>query len=123
MSNTEEFILDNSVAMVWGFEDEAEPYAEALLDLMPTARAYVPTLWPLEVANVLLVGERRKRITPADTAKFLSLLGTFPITIDDETTGRAWSETLNLARSQALSVYDAAYLELAMRRGLPLATL
>jgi len=123
MSNTEEFILDNSVTMVWGFDDEADSYAEALLDLMPKARAYVPTLWPLEVANALLVGERRKRITPADTAKFLSLLGTFPITVDDQTTTRAWSETLNLARAQALSVYDAAYLELAMRRGLPLATL
>jgi len=123
MSNPEEFILDNSVTMVWGFEDEADPYAEALLDLMPTARAYVPTLWPLEVANALLVGERRKRITPADTSKFLSLLGTFPITVDDETTSRAWSETLSLARAQVLSVYDAAYLELAMRRGLPLATL
>ncbi len=123
MSTTEEFILDNSVAMVWGFDDEADPYAERLLDLMPSARVYVPTLWPLEVANVLLVGERRKRITPADTAKFLSILGTFPITVDDETTTRAWSETLNLARSQGLSVYDAAYLELAMRRGLPIATL
>jgi predicted nucleic acid-binding protein len=123
MSATEEFVLDNSVAMVWGFDDEADPYAEALLDLMPTAQAYVPTLWPLEVANVLLVGERRKRITPADTSKFLSLLGSFPIVVDDETTARAWSETLSLARAQNLSVYDAAYLELAMRRGLPLATL
>jgi len=123
MSNTEEFILDNSVTMVWGFEDEAEPYAEALLDLMPAARAYVPSLWPLEVANALLVGERRKRITPADTAKFLSLLATFPITVDDETTARAWGDTLSLARAHNLSAYDAAYLEVAMRRGLPLATL
>jgi predicted nucleic acid-binding protein len=118
-----EFVLDNSVTMVWGFDDEADPYAEDLLDLMPAARAYVPTLWPLEVANALLVGERRRRITPADASMFLSLLRTFPITVDDETTTRAWSETLNLARSQALSVYDAAYLELAMRRGLPIATL
>lgn len=123
MVKTDEFILDNSVTMVWGFDDEANPYAEAILDAMPSARAHVPVLWPLEVANVLLVGERRKRITPADAAKFLSLLGNFPITIDDETTRRAWSETLNLARAQAISVYDAAYLELAMRRGLPLATL
>ncbi len=122
MSETE-FILDNSVAMVWGFDDEADSYAESLLELMPTAKAYVPSLWPLEVANVLLVGERRKRITPADTSKFLSLLRTFPIAVDDETTVRAWGDTLNLARSQGLSVYDAAYLELAMRRGLPLATL
>lgn len=122
MSETE-FVLDNSVTMVWGFDDEANPYAESMLDLMPTARAYVPSLWPLEVANVLLVGERRKRITPADTSKFLALLSTFPITVDDETTARAWSDTINVARSQGLSVYDAGYLELAMRRGLPLATL
>jgi predicted nucleic acid-binding protein len=123
MSALAEFVLDNSVAMVWGFDDEADPYAEAVLDLMPTARAHVPALWPLEVANVLLVGERRRRITPADTAKFLSLLGTFPIVVDDETSARAWNDSLALARAQKLSVYDAAYLELAMRRGLPLATL
>lgn len=123
MNSTDEFVLDNSVVMVWGFEDEADPYAETLLDSMPTARAHVPNLWPLEVANVLLVGERRRRITAADTARFLSLLDSFPIAVDDETTARAWVETLALARAQNLSAYDAAYLELAMRRGLPLATL
>ena len=123
MSSTDEFVLDNSVVMVWGFDDEADLYAETLLDMMPTARAHVPALWPLEVANVLLVGERRKRLTAADTARFLSLLGAFPITVDEETTVRAWVETLALARAQNLSAYDAAYLELAMRRGLPLATL
>ena len=122
MSETE-FILDNSVAMAWGFDDEADPYAKSLLDLMPTSRAYVPSLWPLEVANVLLVDERRKRITPADTSKFLSLLRTFPINVDEETSARAWGDVLNVARAQGLSVYDAEYLELAMRRGLPLATL
>ncbi|MDG3008395.1 type II toxin-antitoxin system VapC family toxin [Paludisphaera mucosa] len=123
MSSTDEFVLDNSVVMAWGFDDEADPYADNLLGLIPSARAYVPSLWPLEVANVLLVGERRQRITAADTSRFLSLLGTFPITVDDETTAHAWGETLSLARAQKLSAYDAAYLELAMRRGLPLATL
>jgi predicted nucleic acid-binding protein len=123
MSSTEEFVLDNSVVMAWGFDDEADPYADALLGLIPSAHTYVPGLWPLEVANVLLVGERRGRITAADTARFLSLLSTFPIAIDDETAGRAWGETMNLARAQNLSAYDAAYLELAMRRGLPLASL
>jgi predicted nucleic acid-binding protein len=123
MDRAGEFVLDNSITMVWGFEDEADPYATAVLDLMPTLRAYVPALWPHEVANVLLVGERRKRIKPADAAQFLAVLGAFPIVIDDETTSRAWGDTLAVARSQGLSVYDAAYLELAMRRGLPLATL
>lgn len=119
----EELILDASMTMAWCFDDEAGPLAEPLLDLMPTARAYVPSLWHLEVANVLLVGERKKRITPADTAKFLSLLRALPISIDSETSAKAWSDTLNLARAHQLSAYDAAYLELAMRRGLTLATL
>ncbi len=123
MDRPAEFVVDNSITMVWGFEDEADPYAAAILDLMPGLRVHVPALWPLEVANVLLVGERRKRIKRADSAQFLAILGTFPITIDDETTARAWGDTLSVARSQGLSVYDAAYLELAMRRGLPLATL
>ena len=109
--------------MVLGFEDEADPYASAILDLMPTLRAHVPALWPLEVANVLLVGERRGRITPSDSARFLAVLAAFPIAVDDETTSRAWGDTLAVARSRGLSVYDAAYLELAMRRSLPLATL
>jgi predicted nucleic acid-binding protein len=117
------FVLDGSVTMVWGFEDEADAYAEAILDRMPDLQAYVPGLWSLEVANALLVGERRRRTTPADAARFLSILGSFPITIDDETAAHAWHETTHLARAHGLSAYDAAYLELAIRLGLPLATL
>jgi len=83
----------------------------------------VPPLWPLEVANALLVGERRSRITPAETARFLAILATFPITVDDETVAHAWLDTVHLARAQNLSSYDAAYLELALRGGLPLAAL
>jgi predicted nucleic acid-binding protein len=118
-----EFVLDSSVTMVWGLEDESAPYAEAILDDLPRLRAHVPSLWPLEVANVLLVGERRGRLTVAESANFLSVLATFPITVDDETTARAWGATVNLARDKNLSIYDASYLELAMRRGLPLASL
>jgi predicted nucleic acid-binding protein len=123
MDATETFVLDGSVTMVWGFEDEADEYAEAILDRMPELQAYVPALWHLEVANALIVGERRGRTTPADTAQFLAILGAFPITVDDETVPRAWSDTLHLARAHNLSAYDAAYLELALRRGLPLAML
>jgi predicted nucleic acid-binding protein len=123
MDAPEAFVLDGSVTMVWGFEDEDDEYAEAILDRMPELQAYVPALWHLEVANALLVGERRGRTTPADTARFLAILGTFPITVDDETIARAWSDTMHLARAHHLSAYDAAYLELALRRGLPLATL
>lgn len=123
MDATNTFVLDGSVTLVWGFEDEDDEYAEAILDRMPELQAHVPALWHLEVANALVVGERRRRTTPADAAQFLAILGAFPITVDDETITRAWSDTIHLARAHNLSTYDAAYLELAIRRGLPLASL
>ena len=123
MDATKNFVLDGSVTMVWGFEDEADEYAEAILERMPDLQAHVPSLWPLEVANALLVGERRCRITSAETARFLAILGAFPITVDDQTVAHAWTDTLHLARAHNLSSYDAAYLELAIRLGLPLAAL
>jgi predicted nucleic acid-binding protein len=123
MDATKDFVLDGSVTLVWGFTDEDDDYAAAILDKMPELQAHVPGLWPLEVANALLVGERRGRTTPANAAHFLALLSTFPIAIDDETVSRAWVETMHLARTHNLSSYDASYLELAMRLGLPLATL
>jgi predicted nucleic acid-binding protein len=117
------FVLDGSISLAWFFEDEADAYAEAVEDSLAEASAIVPSLWSLEVANGALVGERRKRTTEAKVTQFLSLLKSLPITTDDETAARAWQETLQLARTHKLSVYDAAYLELAIRRGLPLATL
>lgn len=117
------FVLDGSVTLAWGFEDEDDAHAAAILVKMPDLHAHVPGLWTLEVANALLVGERRKRLTPADVARFLAILDAFPITIDEETASRAWADTLHLARAHSLSAYDAAYLELAIRRGLPIATL
>ncbi len=123
MDATNAFVLDGSVTLVWGFADEDDDYAAAILDRMPDLQAHVPGLWPLEVANALLVGERRGRTTPAQAAHFLALLGTFPIAVDDQTVARAWVETMHLARTHNLSAYDASYLELAMRFGLPLATL
>jgi predicted nucleic acid-binding protein len=118
-----EFILDCSLTMAWAFDDERDAYAEAIADGLHENQAVVPSLWPLEVANVLLVGERRKRTTEAKVVQFLALLGTLPIVLDNETAAHAWQETVNLARTHGLSVYDAAYLELAVRRGLPLASL
>jgi predicted nucleic acid-binding protein len=118
-----EFVLDCSVAVAWFFEDETDAYAEAVQDSLATASAVVPALWPLEVGNALLVGERRRRTTEAKVTTFLTLLQALPIAVDDETTTRAWQETLQLARAQNLSLYDATYLELALRRGLPLASL
>jgi len=121
MDAKDAFVLDGSITMVWGFEDEADDYAEAILGRMPDLQAHVPSLWSLEVANALLVGERRRRITPADTARFLAILAAFPISVDEETVAHAWADTMHLARAHNLSSYDASYLELAIRLGLPLA--
>ena len=117
------FVLDGSITLAWLFEDEANAYAEAVEDSLASASALVPTLWFLEVANGALVGERRRRTTEAKVTQFISLLKSLPIASDEETAVRAWPETLQLARTHNLSVYDATYLELTMRRGLPLATL
>jgi len=117
------FVLDGSVTLAWFFEDEAGGYAEAVEDGLEHAAAVVPSLWALEVANALLTGERRKRTTEAQATQFADLLGLLPITVDDQAHTQAFGTILSLARAHHLSAYDAAYLELAMRRGLPLATL
>ncbi len=119
----EGFVLDNSIVMAWSFEDKVDKYADAVLERLADTRAVVPGLWPLEVASALLMGERRKRSTEAETSKWTGILASLPITIDGETNSHAWSDTLSLARGHNLSAYDAAYLELANRRGLPLATI
>jgi predicted nucleic acid-binding protein len=123
MESLKEFVLDGSVTMAWYFKDEMNNYADAVRDGMDQNQAVVPSLWPLEVANTIVMGERRKRSTPAQAATWLSFLSVLPIVVDAETTARAWGDTLGLARAHNLSAYDAAYLELAMRRGLPIATL
>jgi predicted nucleic acid-binding protein len=119
----DEFVLDGSLALAWYFKDEADPYADAVAVRLPAAHAAVPVIWPLEVANAMLMGERRQRSTEAQAAKWLGYLGSLPIAVDDETNDRAWGDVLSLARAHRLSAYDAAYLELALRRGVPLATL
>jgi predicted nucleic acid-binding protein len=117
------FVLDTSVAVVWCFEDETTPYAERSLDALASGEALVPFLWPLEVGNVLLTAERHKRITRAKATRFLRLLMDLPITVDTEGIAKAFTEVLAVAHEHGLSAYDAAYLELALRQGLPLATL
>ena len=98
MANPTEFVLDGSVTMAWYFKDEMNDYANAVRDGLATDRALVPSLWPLEVANTVVMGERRKRSTPAQAATWLGLLSALPIVVDGETTSRAWGETVNLAR-------------------------
>lgn len=117
------FVLDCSVTASWLFKDEAHPAADRLLRQLENGRAYVPELWHLEVANVLLKGERRGRISREDISVKLSLLEGMPLEIDIETSSRALKQTLSMARQHSLTTYDAAYLELALRLGLPLATL
>ena len=118
------FVLDCSVTMAWFFAGEATPTSDALLDrLNKGEQAVVAQHWPLEVGNTLLMGERRKRCTPADSAHFLAILGALALETDKETGTNASAATLGVARSHDLTLHDAAYLELAMRRKLPLATL
>ena len=115
-------VLDCSVAVAWCFEDEASPETDAVLERVRDEGALVPALWHLELGNVLVQAERRKRLTAADTTTRLELIADLPIVTDDETPTRALREVLTLARAEGLTTYDAAYLELAMRKGLPLAT-
>jgi len=117
-------VVDASVAVAWCFADETTPFTEKVLDLVSRAdEVYVPPLWPFEVANALLAAERRKRITVAQAASFLNRIGGLPVTVELQQVSRAHDQVLSAARQHGLTVYDAAYLELAVRRGLPLATL
>ena len=116
-------VLDGSVAIAWCFPDEQDDYSQSVLDALATGRALVPDLWHLEVVNVLLIGERRRRSTQADTVQWLRFLGSLNIVVDGETRHRAFGDIAQLGRTHNLSAYDAAYLELALRRGLPLASL
>lgn len=116
------FVLDCSVAAAWLFEDEATPETDALLDQLADGVALVPLHWRLELGNVLAQAERRRRITPVQVATSVDFVDSLPIEVDAETDNRSLREVLALARSRSLTTYDAAYLELALRRGLPLAT-
>lgn len=117
------FVLDNSIVMSWCFEDESNALADIILESLKQSKAIVPAIWPLEVGNVLLIAERRDRLSEADSTRFLSMLSSLPIHSEPETSQRAMSHILFLAREHQLSTYDASYLDLAMREGIPIATL
>ena len=117
------FVLDNSVALTWCFEEERTPATADLLEQVGEAGAVAPMLWPLEALNGLLVAERRGRLDADRRRLLVSFLSALPIELDEETAGRVWTETSRLAERFRLSSYDAAYLELAQRRRLPLASL
>ncbi len=116
------FVLDCSVTMSWCFQDEARPETDALLERLRDDGAIVPQLWFWEVANVLNMAVRRKRIDASGASAQLGVLATLPITPDPDGVAQAWRETSRLAQAEGLTVYDASYLELARRIGADLAT-
>ena len=120
--DTPSLVVDASVTLAWAFEDESSAYTDLVLESLAENKACVPNIWPLEVGNALLVAERRQRIKQAAAVQFLALLWQLPILVENERPERLLGEVLALAREQSISTYDASYLHLAMRRGLPLAT-
>lgn len=123
MAVAEPFVVDASITLSWCFEDESSPSADAVLARLERGRAVAPSVWTLEVSNAIRSAQRRGRLAEAETPALVSLLLALPIDVDDtlsldDATGRV----LQLARSFDLSTYDAAYLDLALRRGLAIAS-
>ncbi len=117
------FVLDCSVTMAWAFPDEATEATAGLRDQLENERAVVPSLWAIEVGSVLLAATKRKRIGVESWRELCGYLEALPIEIDPFSVSRVWGAALRLAHAYDLSAYDAVYLELALRRQLPLATL
>jgi predicted nucleic acid-binding protein len=116
-------VLDSSITVAWLYREEATKSVDEVFENLIEASAWVPALWHLEVANVLQIGIRRNRHSADFRDRVLSDLSDFPVHVDPETHRQAWGATSRLAERHHLTLYDAAYLELALRRGLPLATL
>jgi predicted nucleic acid-binding protein len=117
-------VLDASVTLAWCFEDKASRLSESVLDLLSAGvEAFVPAIWPLEVANAFLAAERRKRITTAQVTGLLQRISKLPIRTEPMPPDRVFEQVLSLARQMDLTAYDAAYLALALNEAVPLATL
>jgi predicted nucleic acid-binding protein len=116
------FVLDCSVAVSWLIPDEKNSISLSVLEKVAEKGAIVPSIWHLEIGNVLLVTEHRGRITLEQRRSALHTLDELPIIIDTLTSHHAWQETIELAESYGLSLYDASYLELALRMNIPIAT-
>lgn len=121
--NLFDFVLDCSITMAWCFEEENNNYSDSVLERLKNSTAIVPTIWPLEVANVLLIAKKKKRVTEVQSANFVEALSALPIVIDKSTSSRAMHSIFIIAEKTDLSIYDAAYLELAIREKIPLLTL
>ena len=116
-------VLDSSATLAWVYSDEITEPIRHVFNLVSESGAWVPGLWKLEVANILEMGARRGRHDAAFRNSTLSDLALLPISVDTETDRQAWAATFQLSERHGLTMYDAAYLELALRRGLPLASL
>lgn len=116
-------VLDYSIVMSWCFQDQENDYADAVLNSLTEVVAIVPSVWSLEVLNVLLVAERRQPLNQTNSAHFLALLAQLPILVDHSRLEERMGELLALGRANQLSSYDASYLDLAMRLVVPLVTL
>lgn len=117
------FVVDASVALAWCFADEGGAYPTRVLEALDGGEAVAASHWTLEVCNGLLVAERRERITAREVTRVSRYLLALPISVDPVQRSRALTATHRLARTRGLSAYDAEYLGLAIRLGLPLATL
>ncbi len=122
MSQLSSVVIDASATLPWLFADKVTPASERLAEFVSAHGAVVPAVWASEVANALGVAARRARILPADIARLSEALIRFPITIEPARLSQSLREVLPLAQRHRLTVYDASYLELALSRGLPLAT-
>jgi len=111
------------MTLAWCFEDERSPRTDGVLDSLSNRSVHVPVLWPVEVANVLALAERRKRLTTGKSDSFLMFLAGLRIHVDPEGSMRAWNDVLALARAEGVTAYDALYLELATRLKASLASL
>jgi predicted nucleic acid-binding protein len=116
-------VLDASVALAWCFPDESSDYADEVLMAMAGQTVMVPAIWPLEIANALLVGERRRRLKALEISRFAALLDELSIVQDTQSVAERIDRVLPVARDCNLAAYDAEYLELAFRQSAPLATL
>lgn len=116
------FVLDSSVALSWFLPDERSSDSRKLLFRVVEEGAWVSAVWPFEIGNALLIAQRRKRLTKQQRIRALHALSRLKIETDANSVLTAWSETLSLADDNGLTTYDASYLELALRKGLLLAT-
>ena len=117
------FVVDCSVTMAWHFEDESNSYADKVLGSLGIWEALAPAVWTLEVSNVLLVGEKRGQTTSAKSRRFVALIRSLPIRVVDHSPAQVFDEVLGLARDRNLTTYDAAYLDLARRLEMPIASI